>query len=58
MKMIHDSVQPRDQIFAKVYGFFSFTQNMGRNIGTNIWKNLKSEYRNFLIMLNNLPQMP
>ena len=34
--MTHDSVQPRDQIFVKVYGFFSFTQNMGRNIGTNI----------------------
>ena len=26
------SVQPRDQIFVKGYGFLSFAKNMGRNI--------------------------
>ena len=27
------SVQPRDQIFVKRYGFLSFPKNMGKNIG-------------------------
>ena len=27
------SVQPRDQIFVKGYGFLSFAKNMGKNIG-------------------------
>ena len=26
------SVQPRDRIFVKGYGFLSFAKNMGRNI--------------------------
>ena len=30
------SVQQRDQIFEKGYGFLSFARNMGRNIGKNI----------------------
>ena len=30
------SVQPRDRIFVKGYGFLSFAKNMGENIG---WKN-------------------
>ena len=30
--MIYYSVQPRDQIFVKGYGFLSFAKNMGRNI--------------------------
>ena len=30
------SVQPRDQIFAKGYGFLSSAKNVGRNIGKNI----------------------
>ena len=38
------SVQPRDQIFVKGYGFLSFTKNMGKNIGKNITKNLSSKY--------------
>ena len=37
-------VQPRDQIFVKVYGFLSFVKNMGRNIGKNRSKNLISKY--------------
>ena len=30
------SVQPRDRVFVKGYGFLSFTKNMGKNIGKNI----------------------
>ena len=37
-------VQPRDQIFAKGYGFLSFAKNMGRNIDKNISKSLSSKY--------------
>ena len=29
------SIQPRDRIFVKGYGFLSFTKNMGKNIGKN-----------------------
>ena len=38
------SVQPRNQIFVKGYGFLSFARNMGINIGKNISKNLSSKY--------------
>ena len=31
------SVQPRDRIFVKGYGFLSFAKNMGKNIG-NVWR--------------------
>ena len=31
--MIRYSVQPRDQIFVKGYGFLLFAKNMGKNIG-------------------------
>ena len=34
------SVEPTDQIFAKVYGFLSFAKNIGKNIGKNIIKNM------------------
>ena len=27
------SVQPRDQVFVKGYGFLSFAKNMAKNIG-------------------------
>ena len=51
------SVQPRDRIFVKDYGFFSFAKIMGKNIGKNISKNLNvNAVKNFLIMLNNLQQ--
>ena len=30
--MTRYSVQPRDRIFAKGYGFLSFTKNMGRKL--------------------------
>ena len=38
------SVQPRDQIFLKDYGFLSFAKNMGKEIGQNISKSLSSKY--------------
>ena len=41
---MHYSVQPRDGIFVKGYGFLSFAKNMGKNIGKNISKNLRSKY--------------
>ena len=30
--MTHYSIQPRDRIFVKGYGFLSFVRNMGRNL--------------------------
>ena len=36
--MTRHSVQPRDGIFVKGYGFLSFTKNMGKNIDKNISK--------------------
>ena len=41
--MTHYSVQPKDRMFVKSYGFLSFTKIMGRNIGKNISKNLSSK---------------
>ena len=34
------SIQPRERIFVRGYGFFSFGKSMGKNIGKNICKNL------------------
>ena len=42
--MMQYSVQPRDQIFVKGYGFFFFAKNISRNIGENISKNLGGKY--------------
>ena len=36
--MMRYSVQPRNRIFVKGYGFLSFAKNMGKNIGKNISK--------------------
>ena len=33
--MMRYSVQPRDQIFVKGYGFLSFAKSMGKNISKN-----------------------
>ena len=38
IKMTRYSVQPRDQIFVKGYGFLLFAKNMGKNIGENLSK--------------------
>ena len=42
--MTRDSVQPRDRIFVKRYGFLPFARNMGKNVGKNVSKNLSSNY--------------
>ena len=41
--MTCSSVQPRDRIFVKGYGFLSFAQNMGRNIGKSTRKKLNQK---------------
>ena len=38
------SVQPRDRIFVKGYGFLSFAKNMSKNIGKTISKVLSCTY--------------
>ena len=38
------SVQSRDRLFVKGYGFLSFPKTMGKNIGKNISKNLCGKY--------------
>ena len=35
-KMARYSVQPRDRIFVKGYGFLPFAKNMGNSLGKNI----------------------
>ena len=42
--MTRYSVQLRDQIFIKGYGFLPFSKNMSKNIGKNISKSLSSKY--------------
>ena len=47
--MTRYSVQLRDRIFVKGYGFLFFAKNMGKNIGKNISKNFSGKYnQNFL----------
>ena len=43
--MTRYSVQPRDRIFVKSYGFLSFAKNIDRNIS----KNLNSKYSQKLL---------
>ena len=47
--MMRYSVQPRDRIFVKGYGFFPFAKNMGKNIGKNISRNLSGKYSQKLL---------
>ena len=42
--MTRNSVQPRDRIFVKGYGFLYFAKNMCKLIGKNINKNLSGEH--------------
>ena len=42
--MTRYSVQLRDQILKKSYGFFSFAKNMGKNTDKNIGKNSSGKY--------------
>ena len=43
------SVQPKDQMFVKSYGFLSLAKNMIKNISKNISKNLSSKYNQKLL---------
>ena len=43
------SVQPRDRIFVKGYGFFTFAKNLGKNIGINISKTVSCKYSQKLL---------
>ena len=42
--MTRYSIQPRDRIFVKGYGFLSFAKNMVKNISKNISKTLSGKY--------------
>ena len=42
--MTRYSVQPRDRIFVKGYGFLSFSRNIGKNAAKNISKNVSNKY--------------
>ena len=44
--MTRYSVQPRDRIFVKGYGFTSFAKNIGKNIS----KNLSGKYSQKLLV--------
>ena len=44
------SVEPRDRIYVKGYGFLSFAKNMGKGLSNKYGKNV-------LIVLKNLQQM-
>ena len=35
------SIEPRDRIYVKGYGFLSFAKNMGKNLSNNSTKNLQ-----------------
>ena len=44
-KMMRCSIEPRDQILLKSYGFFCvFAKNMSKNIGKNVSKNSSGKY--------------
>ena len=43
------SVQPRNQIFAKEYGFSSFARNISKNVGKKISKKWCSKYSEKLL---------
>ena len=52
------SVQSRGKIFVKGYGFLSFAESMGKNIGKNINKTwVVNKANNFLIIPNNSLQI-
>ena len=47
--MARYSLQPRDRIFVKGYGFLSFAKNKSRNICKNMSENLNSKYSHKLL---------
>ena len=42
--MTHYSIELRDRMFVKGYGFLSFAKNMGKNLGKNISKSVSNKY--------------
>ena len=47
--MTRYSVQPRDRIFVKGYGFLYFAKNMGKKIDKNTGKNVSGKYSQKLL---------
>ena len=48
--MMYYSIQARDRIFVKSYGFLSVAaKNLGKNIGKNLSKNFSGRYRQKLL---------
>ena len=47
--MTRYSVQPRDRIFVKGYGFLSFAKSMCKKISKNISNNLSGKYSQKLL---------
>ena len=47
--MTQYSVQPRQRVFGKGYGFLSFAKNISKSIGKNISKNLIGKYSQKLL---------
>ena len=43
------SIQPRERLFVKGYGFLPFAKNMVKNIGKNMSENLSGKYSKNLI---------
>ena len=51
------SIEPKDRIYVKGYGFLSFAKSMGTH-ATKVAKNLCNKYsQNFLILLKILQEM-
>ena len=52
------SIEPKDRLFAKSYGFLSVTKNIAKNLGKKIIKTLSRKCNeNFLITLKHLQDM-
>ena len=47
--MMRYSIQTRDRIFVKGYGFFPFAKNLSKNIGKIISKNSSGKYSQELL---------
>ena len=43
--MMSYSIEARDQISVKDYGFLPFAKNVGKNFGENVSKNLRGKYK-------------
>ena len=51
------SVEPRDKIYVKGYGYLSFAKNIGKNV-TKVAKSMSNKHsQNFLRILKNLQQI-